>query len=44
MLENVTNEATLIEKAQALIPVLKDRAQKAARDRCMPKATHYDFR
>ncbi len=44
MLENVTNEATLIEKAQALIPVLKERAQKAERDRCMPKETDFDFR
>ncbi len=44
MIENVTDEATLIKKAQALIPVLKERAQKAERDRCMPKETDADFR
>lgn len=41
---NMTVEAALIEKAQAFIPVLKERAQQAERDRCMPKDTDEDFR
>ena len=44
MIETATGEAILIEKAQALIPVLKERAQKAERDRRMPMETDVDFR
>ena len=41
---NMAAEAALIEIAQAFIPVLKERAQQAERDRCMPKDTDADFR
>ena len=41
---NMAVEAALIEKAQAFIPILKERAQQAERDRCMPKGTDADFR
>tara|TARA_Y100001936_G_scaffold48491_1_gene47147 strand:- start:1861 stop:2037 length:177 start_codon:yes stop_codon:yes gene_type:complete len=41
MIENLSSEAALIEKAKNLIPVLKERAE---RDRCMPKDTDQEFR
>ena len=41
MIENLSPEAALIEKAKNLIPVLKERAE---RDRCMPKDTDQEFR
>ena len=44
MIENQTSEAALIEKATNFIPVLKERAHQAERDRCMPKDTHIEFR
>lgn len=44
MIENLSLEAALIEKAKNLIPVLKERAERAERDRCMPKDTDQEFR
>jgi 3-hydroxy-9,10-secoandrosta-1,3,5(10)-triene-9,17-dione monooxygenase len=40
---DATPRATMIERAQAMVPVLRERAHKAEQDRRMPDETHREF-
>tara|TARA_Y100001936_G_C16094045_1_gene689892 strand:+ start:14678 stop:15445 length:768 start_codon:yes stop_codon:yes gene_type:complete len=42
--KRLEEESALIESARAMIPVLKERALQAERDRCIPKETDAEFR